>query len=391
MCNFKPGEVLGFGQLSEMMELTRDWSIPGEINPVPLLPEGTPTELGPTSYEGMGFLHVTDVPEGLELLTLSKLSAALATPIGRHRAIVEPNYILPFGGPAPNPSAAFSPAMQTVVDELRNLISSRPDVYRIAVLDSGISAADLKNVQSLRCFDYMGTRPAQVNHSSVTDRQNHGALVCRIVADVMDGRAEMMFGRIAIGRSDVTVLSLSQAHAHMVATTRPHVINLSVAPRKDTFVCPQCHAILDPGSFYSMILPRVFQLAGHTTWTVLAAGNTGRPCVGQHAFAECDQMVIASAWGANKTRPAYSGYATNPGIAEIHGFGGDDQKTPGAQGVLDSGAYVFGTSFAAPLVSCALASAIYDNRGNQGAANGAYERGVIARGVSQMRQAHAAL
>lgn len=390
MCNFKPGEVTAFGRLHEMIKRTRKWSIPGETDYVPLLPEGLEPVV-PPDYSGQGFLHVKHVPEGLELLTVSKLSAALADMIRDHQAVVEPNYILPFGGPAANAPAPFSPAMQTVIDAFKPMIAARSNPYRMAVLDSGLSADQLQNFTNLRCFDYMGAQPVEVPDSVVTDRQNHGSLVCRIISAVMDGEAELVFGRVAIGRSDVTVLSLSKAHAHMVAETRPDVINLSVAPSGDSVFCPDCNRVVPVGHLHSMILPRIFELAGQTTWTVLAAGNTGKPSVGQHELSVCDRMVIASAVGSDNVRTAYSSYATHPDIANLSCFGGDDRTVPGRQGVLGSGPHVCGTSFSAPLISCALASSIEWNSGTMRTSANTFESDVVTHAQNSIAQVHAAL
>lgn len=98
-----------------------------------------------TRMRRFGLIHVTGIPEGLEILVVSKLSAALAGLIGQHEAVVELNYYIPLAGRrARRRNSPFSPEAARLVDRLsRYFAKSTPAEWYMGaagLLDTGLRA-----------------------------------------------------------------------------------------------------------------------------------------------------------------------------------------------------------------------------------------------------------
>lgn len=364
MCNFVRRECIAFGRLEDMQNLVADWVIPGVVQSIRLLPEGTSYE----PFDNFGFLHVTNIPEGLEILAVSKLSAALAPMIGKHAAVAELNGYIPFTAAQTNGREPFSPVAQNAISKLKTAIEKMPHESRpVAVLDSGFDPDALQlhedqshpnirfSTRKVTALDYTNENiPEIVAPHGIADHETHGSVVCRILDAILPYDVPLAVGRIARGRSDVTVLYLARCYAHIVATQLPKVVNLSLAPLRDHVFCPHCNEPVPIDGFHSLILPRVFELAAHTTWTVMAAGNEGKACDADHYLADARKLIYATAVDSSGRPAAYSNYISGKKARTLAAFGGDPAHIEGGQGLLTGEDRVAGTSFAAPFVCAAI-------------------------------------
>ena len=75
MCNFVPGECLGIAPVGIIQDRLANWSFPGnpKVIPVPFPDPGMDDDI----FRDYEIIHVTNIPEGMEVLVVSKLSAML--------------------------------------------------------------------------------------------------------------------------------------------------------------------------------------------------------------------------------------------------------------------------------------------------------------------------
>lgn len=364
MCTHVPGECLAIAQgtREELKKLLHEWDIPGRVEILPLLPEGQEyrSDLA-LPFANHHFVHVVDVPEGLEILAVSRLSAAFQDLLSKRRAIVELHMNLPLSAqPARRPRDELSALGQHMAERLRRFVGGLPmraNAWRpIGLLDTGISTSRLRvRLRRRITRDYMAA-PGMFGSVIAGDHdlQGHGTQVFRILDESLPDQVPIVSGRIAAqDESGITVLRIATAYAHMVATDDPSVINLSLAPRDDLVICPHCRRAIPVEAFHSLILPYVFQLTWKRTLTIMAAGNQGQIANARHAFAATDGLTLVEASNSSGERAAYSNSVDSQfaSVARVFGGDGDDAKHPQRmfRGIEGS----FGTSLASPFVSVA--------------------------------------
>jgi len=363
MCNFAAGECLAIAEGDNISGLLRDWNFPGKWELIPLVPEGLTTY--PTSGPGARmrkyvFIHMTGIPDGLEVLAVSKLSAALHELIADHRAVVELNLYLPIAAQhAGGRHDQLSPQAFQLAQKLRHYFSqsfgSTP-ARAVGMLDSGIALSSITTGRPLKARDYTGPRSRFGNVLEEDhDVRGHGTEVCRILDAILPDEVPIVSGRITANNAllEITVLRVATAFAHLVATESPAVVNLSVAPRDDQVICPNCRQAVALDAFHSLILPFVFRLAGGTTLTVMAAGNRGQVSNARHALAETNSLVLVEAADSTGELANYSNRVDAGHAAAVRAFGGDDGKETGGITVFENARHTYGTSYAAPFVSAA--------------------------------------
>lgn len=360
MCNFAPGECLAIVELDEAWQRLRDWIIPGNIEFTPLIPERTDviSESG-TRLRRYGFIHVTGIPQGLEVLTVSKLSAALHDLIGDHRAVVELNLYLPLSAQVSGKRHdQFSPPALRMVDQLHSFFTkqagrqcSRP----IGLLDSGINTSAFISARSLIVRDYSGPRSKFGEElDGDHDLRGHGTAIARIFNAILPNEIPIASGRIMAGDPQgITVLRVAMAFAHLVAVSNPAVVNLSLAPRDDEVICLYCGRPTPVEAFHSLILPFVFRLTADTTLVVMAAGNRRQLSNARHALAETYNLALVEAADSSGQLANYSNRVEVRYAAAVRTFGGDEKSKQGGMAVFENAPNTFGTSFAAPFVSAA--------------------------------------
>jgi hypothetical protein len=303
---------------------------------------------------------MSEIPQGLEVLAVSKLSAALSDLIQTHCAVVELNlYLTTAAHQVRRRRDQFSPPAMRLVAKLREyfaLPGSVPVPPRpIALLDSGIDLSSLRSSRALTARDYTG--PVSTFGNAIAADHgagDHGTDICRILDAILPDNVPIVSGRIASKSSPaITVLKVATAFAHLVATHDPVVVNLSLAPRDDQLVCPRCRRALPVEAFHSLILPFVFRIAGATTATVMAAGNRGQISNARHALAETTSLALVEAEDSSGNFAGYSNRVDSGHAAAVRIFGGDAAGTPGGATVFENAPDSFGTSYAAPFAAAA--------------------------------------
>jgi hypothetical protein len=367
MCNFFPGECIGIAPAGMVAKLRSDWVLPGNLYALPLLFENADIPVDPTGFGNHELLHVRGIPAGLEVLTVSKLSAMLANEIATHRAVVELNYLLPLSTlPAFAPDPGFTPPAEALVKLLRRsankAVAAVATPPTIGMLDSGINPSGLRTTRALYAYDYAGGRAERIEPSSDMaqsaprdhDGLGHGTDVLRILDAIMPETVQIASGRIATTDADVTVLQLARAFAHLVAAASPAVVNLSLAPRDDVFFCPHCRRTVPVPAFHSMLLPFVFNLAADRAIPVMAAGNQSGAANPRLFVSGVQPPLFAVAAGSSGARAAYSNYVEADLARSLSAFGGDPVGLSDGCGVFASNREAVGTSFAAPFVTGAV-------------------------------------
>jgi len=364
MCNFVPGECLAIAENDDIYHRLVQWKLPGRWELIPLIPEepdmphtkSSPRRKQPSHV----FIHLTGIPDGLEVLAVSKLSAALSDLIGSHRAVVELNLYLPMATQqARRRRDQLSPQAARLVSKLREHFSRNgkwPVPLRpIALLDSGINFSSLRTTRPLIARNYTGSRATfgqivDIDHGA----GEHGTDVCRILDSILPDSVPIISGQVASRASpSITVLKVATAFAHLVAADRPAVVNLSLAPRDDQLVCPRCRRAIPVEAFHSLILPFVFRVAGPTALTVMAAGNRGQISNARHALAETTSLALVEATDSSGNLAAYSNRVDSGHATAVRFFGGDNTEGRGRVTVFENAPESFGTSYAAPFASAA--------------------------------------
>jgi hypothetical protein len=99
VCNFVPGECVALieADRSEIVNALGTWQLPGRVDIFPLLPEATDeyNKISTEPFRRWHIVHLVDIPEGLEVLGVSKLSAALSHFLYNHKGVVELNLYQP--------------------------------------------------------------------------------------------------------------------------------------------------------------------------------------------------------------------------------------------------------------------------------------------------------
>jgi hypothetical protein len=317
-----------------------------------------------TRFGEYGIAHVTDIPDGLELLVVSKLSAALAEEIATHRAVVELNYQLPLAPAAAPQVEPDKPEGLLVLSEparcLAQWIKAYPQVKgrfasqnKVALLDSGIDTSTLPH-RPVIAYDYSRDRakwlPGNDDLRGDHDLLKHGTRVARILDAALPDNVALASGRLCRDEDHVTVLRLVRAYGHLVSKENPDVVNLSVAPRDNQIACPGGGRV-KIAAFHTNSLPFLFALALPRTITVMAAGNAAQPCNVRFVLDGTEPPIFAVATDATGARVSYSNYIDRDGIPWMEAFGGDDEARDGGSGILRDERNCRGTSFAAPFVT----------------------------------------
>jgi len=357
LCNFAPGECLAIAEDVGIEGRLQQWHFPGQWEIIPLVPEDS--DVKPCHpMRKFVLIHMTGIPDGLEVLAVSKLSAALNDLIGDHAAVVELNLYLPFGAqPAAKRHDEFSPPAVEIVGKMRRYLAGVAPVNRaVGLLDSGISVSRLSQPNRIRARDYSGSRGSDFGRIIGGDHDllGHGTDVCAILDSVLPSGATIVSGKLVGGsQSGITVLRVAIAFAHLICLDDPAVVNLSLAPRDDEVICPYCKKAIAVEAFHSLILPFLFRIVGDRTLTVMAAGNRHQFSNARHALAETSSLVLVEASDSHGQLANYSNKVDSAYAAVARAFGGDDPKLLGGTTVFANSPTSFGTSFAAPFVTAA--------------------------------------
>lgn len=359
MCNFVPGQVFAIGPTSALSELGE--GLPGTITVRPLASESV-GPLGESAFSGISAAVLQTEP-GLELYALSQLSARLSEYVVKGSAIVDLNHILPFGADVASPESLrlSAPALR-LASGLRVLLrgvlgsgrsndpSQRP--LRVCVLDSGLDPRYVPH-RKVTFYDYSSEGQLRLDVPQA-DPIGHGTRVVKILDEILPVDVELIAGRLPADPSQLTCLAVAHAVGDLVARTSPDVLNLSVAPRDNVFLCPECGRRVPMPSFLPSFFSLVLRLAGKSaasTVTVMAAGNTGQVPNSRWLNTDLTTLLIAVAENRSGEQTRYSGAPSGP-LADLYSasaFGGDDPDDVGAVGVFADGAH--GTSFAAPFLT----------------------------------------
>jgi hypothetical protein len=355
MCTFVPGEVIAIAPIYALNEIGD--GLPGVRSLVrPLVSEegGLPFN---SELAQLGTLMVRTDP-GSELYALSRVSARLAGAIEKKEAIVDLNHVLPLSAPdqAPRLPLRMTPHAEREVAGIRRILRSAlpaaPTPRRIAVLDSGLAPEYVAH-RELRYLDYSDGGRLRLNSAPV-DPLGHGTRVVTILDQILPAEVELSIGRLPSDPGSLTALTVAHAFGDIVARERPQVVNLSISPRSDWFVCPSCRKRVPAPTFLSNFLPLVIRMGGRSTEntvTVMAAGNTGQLPNSRWLTQDVNTLLFAVAENQRGDRTRYSSAPEGP-YADLYSagaFGGDDPDDANAQGVFSDGTH--GTSFAAPFVS----------------------------------------
>jgi len=353
MCNFVPGEVVAIAPLGPLNDLGRD--LPGDLSVSPLV-----TEIGDLPSEspfiGLGVAVLRTDP-GIELLGLSQMSARLSAEIMKGTALVDLNHIVPLSAEPPaTDSLRLSSHSERLVISLRALLRGAlgSSQGRLAMLDSGLAPSFISH-RKVTYLDYTAGGRLQLNAPRV-DPLGHGTRVAKILDEVLPVGVDLVVGRLPSAPSEITCLHLAHAVGDLVARTSPDVLNLSVAPRDDTFRCRNCGQHASIPAFLPTFFSLMVRLAGtstSSTVTVMAAGNSGQVPNSRWLADDLSSLLIAVAENRRGERARYSSAPQGP-FADLFSasvFGGDDPDEPGAIGAFADGTH--GTSFAAPFLAAA--------------------------------------
>ncbi|MFM2058915.1 MAG: Subtilase family [Pseudomonadota bacterium] len=359
MCNFVPGECLAFGKLSNFAEVSLS-GVLGDPKVIPLRPRNPEPFDERDPFDGYGFIHITSIPFGLEVLAISQLSAALAPHVKEGQTIVELNHYMPHA------MRRFEPLNNMPLSEpafnwaqaIRKLNSvSDPLPPPAAFIDSGIGSNTVPNRKLIRLDFTNGVVGLPDNDKA--DTRGHGTRVARILHECLPGNVPLISAKIADTDSDVTVLNLCRTFAEVVTCHQPAIVNISLAPLEDTYVCPNCSERVKTPAFHSGILRRVIGLANRT-FVVMAAGNEGQACNQNHVDKDVNNLIFAVAIGSRGRQTRYSASPTGPNASNLtaFAFGGDDTTESDGIGVFTDDRSIIGTSFAAPFVSASVYSEV---------------------------------
>lgn len=356
MCQFVPGQAIAIAPLSALEDIGQ--GLPGEIEVRPIV-----TRIGEFDEEmelaRLGTIVLRTDP-GLELFALSRLSARLSRWVEKGEAIVDLNHIIPL---SMSPSSTelsnrLSPYAEKKVAAVRQLLraalppSSTP--RRVAVLDSGLSPSYNPH-RTLKYFDYSAGGKLVLDQQP-DDPLGHGTRVVGILDQVLPPSVELLVGRLPSDPARMTALTVAHAFGDIVARGGPEVVNLSLAPRNDVFVCPACRQRVPTPTFLASFFPLLVRLGGRTqskTVTVMASGNAGQIPNSRWLTEDVETLLFAVAENRKGERTKYSGAPEGPqaDLFSASAFGGDDPDDEDAQGVFLDGPHTYGTSFAAPFLS----------------------------------------
>ena len=232
MCNFVPGECLAIARADVLRNELPSWQIPGRLIFLPVCYEDK--SLTDEIFGEYEIVRVVDIPDCLEILVASKLSAALASEIGDHRSVVELNYIMPLSICGINHYEHWlklSPPANRTAQNIREWCdSSFPNGLGglIGVLDSGVNRQQIRTERHLSAYDYAGDSAISLFDqasldSDVPNHDNlgHGTRVIRILDEVVSLGVGIVSGRISARENYVSVLRVARAYAHLVSKEKP--------------------------------------------------------------------------------------------------------------------------------------------------------------------------
>jgi hypothetical protein len=386
MCNFVPGQAIAIGQTSSLKEALSEAELPGAVSYVPLIFAGGEqfhgrSRLGGAAEEAPLWSYsmaVLTVPHGMEIWGVSAMSAALAGPIRRNEAAADLNHYLPYGAAQrrPRPRLELSDKARQWASAIRPTVKGEVTRYvkncgvstdaaafqklanllpSIALIDSGVNAAQLASGRWVRNYDYSADGDGkQLAPSARCDTVGHGTRVAKIIDSILPSEVSLISGKL--DDDDVTVLSVSRAFADVVHRERPAVVNLSLAPVDDSLPCPRCGDSVPISAFHSAILPFVLRLGAPSTFVVMAAGNAGQEVNYRHANTIVPNLLFAAALDSRFRRAGYSNCpdGSNAQGVTAYAFGGDAKEVERGCGVIAGDRGSYGTSFAAPFVSANL-------------------------------------
>ena len=298
---------------------------------------------------------------------MSHLAAALGGAVFAGEAVADVNTYLPFATvpTAKRRDLEMSPPAQSWADNVRGLVERileskevnsllLPRRTPIALVDSGVDPEALLSGRRIDQFDYSEDETVRkVARGRSVDTCGHGTRVARVLDACLPKKVDLVSAKLGNANADVTALRVARTYADVVSRTSPAVVNLSLAPVDDSLVCPGCGETCPIPPICSQVLPFVFRLAGATTITVMAAGNSGQRGNSRFVSVDTRTLVLASALDSTGKRASYSS-AVGDGVITAHAFGGDNKDVPDGVTMFKNQPEAYGTSFAAPFVSAAI-------------------------------------
>lgn len=356
MCRHYPGTVLAFGQRGVLEDARGTLSDIGDSTILDLITEAGELEENP--FLGYALLELR-VDEGDELYASTALASFLGPRIRNGEAAVDLDHLLPMSGGAQSRSVRLSGAaerwLRAIREEVHPMDSSDLAKLRIGILDSGI---DPEYLRLRRPWNFVGydARGAFVENAPPTDPVLHGTRVAKILDDALPEQVPFSIARLpaAGALNDIRVSSFTCAYADFIAREAPSVCNVSIGPVPDSIECPQCRRPIEATWLASTILPALFRLAETATFTVMAAGNGARYANTRWRKAMLERWILAVASDEAGRRTPYSVSfsGADADIWQAQAFGGTREAS------FFEGEPIWGTSFAAPLVTALAARAV---------------------------------
>lgn len=360
MCNFVPGEVIAIGPVNALQQIGE--GLPGIRSAVrPIISEiGNFPQVSPLI--GIGSLTLKTDP-GVELYAASRMSARLAGVIEHGDAIVDLNHMLPLSSPESITDLSFrlsahaereAASIRRVLREALTPVTDGRHPRRVGVLDSGLLSTYTPH-RDVHYFDYSAAGQLTLD-ATYDDPLGHGTRVVSILDQILPPDVELSVGRLPSQSGSLTALTLAHAFGDLVAREAPEVVNVSVSPRNDWFICPSCRQRVNAPTFLSGFLPLLIRLGGKNierTVTVMAAGNTGQIPNSRWLSEDIETLLFAVGENRSGNRARYSSAPDGP-LADLFSagaFGGDDPDEKDSEGVFMDGGH--GTSYAAPFISAA--------------------------------------
>ena len=185
MCNFVPGECLIIGETHEITRLLSNWIFPCDWETISLVPDDS--ILDPKHpMRTFALAHITGIPDGLEILAISKLSSLFHEQISNNKAVVEPNIYIPLAAQPPRQRDNLTAPSIDIIQKIKNYFNVNriaAPIRPVGMLDSGISITKLSESRPCRARDYSGSRRINFGRAidGDDDPNNHGTRVCEIL------------------------------------------------------------------------------------------------------------------------------------------------------------------------------------------------------------------
>ena len=233
----------------------------------------------------------------------------------------------------------------------------------VVLIDSGATRTAVASSRKLQLLSFAGKRPGDERRSGGGGGGHFGARKhrCQILDNLLPRDVELISAKVGDRTRKVTALSVAVAFADTVSRFNPAVVNMSLAPLDDRYCCPNCDYAVTVPALHSTLFRRVIRMTDGTTFTVMAAGNTGQANNMRHLSDSSSSMVLVAALDSNNRRASYSNLPYELEDNLVFAFGGDG---PGGSepGLFQEDEDAFGTSFAAPFISAMAYRSILEQK-----------------------------